>query len=341
MIDKYLSFITINRITTIISLILVMFILNFWTSILEKQLSILWKKLKIPGSVRWATFDAASSSLPEFLTALIWLIILWNKWIEVWIGTIWGSAVFNILIIPAFVLLFYKWPKNIKVNLLWIKRDTIFYILSIIIFILWIFSGALGIMWLALVLLYIVYLITLYKHSLKHRKLNKEEIQIAYNEVVNKKVNYLFILLSLILIYFWVEVSVTAANRIWEKLHISMLVIALILLASMSSIPDTLLSIKSSQKWDANAWIWNAVWSNIFDICIWLWVPILIWILFMWLNPHVNFKSNIWIFTFLLVSVFIYYIILSKKKLSSKDSLYLIWLYLIFILYVVYLAYFL
>lgn len=338
MLEHYLWFISTNWFTVIITLVVVMVLLNFATWLLEWELSTLWKKLKIPGSVRWATFDATSSSLPEFLTALVWLMVLWNKWLEVWIGTIWGSAVFNILIIPAFVLLFYRWTKHIEINLWSIKRDSIFYILSILIFILWIFSGALTIMWVALVLLYVVYLITLYKHSVKHRKLNEEEIQVAYDEVADKKVNYFLILLALILIYVWVEAAVVGANWIWETLHISMLVVSLVLLAGITSIPDTLLSMKSTKKWDADAWMWNAVGSNIFDICIWLWLPILIWTLFMWLNPHVDFNSNVWIFIFLFISVIIYFLILSKKWLWKKDSLYLFALYLLFIAYVVYLS---
>jgi len=79
MLDSYLSFITYNWWSVIISLLFIMYLLNFWTWILEEQLSVIWKKLKIPNSVRWATFDAASSSLPEFLTSLTGLMILKEK----------------------------------------------------------------------------------------------------------------------------------------------------------------------------------------------------------------------------------------------------------------------
>ncbi len=338
MLEQYLWFISTNWLTVIVSLVVVMILLNLSAWLLEKELWILWRKLKIPGSVRWATFDAASSSLPEFLTALVWLMVLWNKWLEVWIGTIWWSAVFNILIIPAFVLLFYKGTQNIKISLWWIKRDSIFYILSILIFILGIFSWALTIMWIALILLYVVYLITLYKHSVKHRKTNEEEIEKAYTEVADKKVNYFLILLSLTLIYVWVEASVVAATWIWGTLHIGMLVVSLVLLAGITSIPDALLSVKSVQKWDIDAWMGNAVGSNIFDICIWLGLPILIWTLFMWLHPHINFNQNVSIFIFLLISVIMYFLILSKKWLWKKDSFFLLALYLLFIAYVVYLG---
>lgn len=338
MLEHYLWFITTNWLTVIISLIFVMFILNFWTSILEIQLWVIWKKIKIPWSVRWATFDAISSSLPEFLTSLVWLFILWNKWLEVGIWTIAWSAIFNILIIPAFVLLTYKWIKKISIHKWYLSRDTIFYILSIIILLLGLYSNALTIMSIALMMLYIVYIIVLYKNSIKHKKENNKEIMEAYNEVKDIKISYLKIVIALFLIYLWVEIAVTWASWIWEKLHISMLIISLVLLAWVTSIPDTLLSIKSSKKWDADAWISNAVGSNIFDICIWLGLPIFLWTTFLWLNPETHFNQNIWIFSFLIISIIIYFIILYKKNIWKKDSIYLFILYSLFIIYLAYLS---
>jgi len=338
MLEKYLHFVTINWVSVIVSLIVVMIVLNYATSILEEQLSVIWKKIKIPASVRWATFDAISSSLPEFLTSLVGLFVLWSKWLEVWIGTIWWSAIFNILIIPALVLLFYKWKDMIKIEVKWIKRDSMFYVLSIVILLVWLYLNQLVLMGFLLVLNYLVYVWFLYKHSQDHRKANAEEVQKAYDEVRNTKISYLMIIISLVLIYVWVEVSVVAAEWIGKQLWISVLIVSLILLAWITSIPDTLLSIKASRKWDIDAGLSNAVWSNIFDICIWLWVPILIWVLLLWLHPHVDFWTNFWIFIFIIISTIAYFVILSKSKISKKDGIWLIGLYILFILYLVYIS---
>jgi len=335
MLEHYLWFITSSWYSVIISLIVIMIVLNYATTILEEQLSVIGKKLKIPASVRWATFDAISSSLPEFLTSLVGLILLGNAWLEVGIWTIWGSAIFNILIIPAFVLLFYKWVKEIKVEAWWVKRDTIFYVLSIFILLAWIYFNQLTLMWIALLILYAFYVYYLYKSSLKHRELNFEEVEKAFNSVKDKKIFYCKILLALVLIYIWVEASVTAATWIWEQLHISTLVISLVLLASISSIPDTLLSIKASKKWDIDAGLSNAVWSNIFDICIGLWLPIVIWTTLMNLNPKVDFNSQIWVFWFLFLSTIIYFVLLNWKKISKNYWFILIFLYIVFIAYLV------
>ena len=312
-----------------------MIVLNLSTTILEEQLSLIWKKIKIPVSVRWATFDAVSSSLPEFLTSLVGLLVLKKNWLEVWIWTIWWSAIFNVLIIPALVLLFYKW-KQVKVETKWIKRDTIFYTLSILVFILGLYFNQLLWMWVILVIIYIWYIIYLYKQSLEHRKNNVKEVQKNYNLVKEKKINYFKILISLVLIYIWVEASVMAIQRIWTQLKISVLIVSLVLLAAITSIPDTMLSVKASRKWDIDAGLSNAVGSNIFDICVWLGVPILIGVWFMKLNPEVNFSESIEIFVFLIISTMAYYFLLHKKKLLKQDWYWLLALYVLFIINLIY-----
>ena len=52
-----------------------------------------------------------------------------------------------------------------------------------------------------LVSLYLLYLFVLYNESQKHKEANSKEIEKAYREVKNKKISYLTILYSLVLIY--------------------------------------------------------------------------------------------------------------------------------------------
>jgi cation:H+ antiporter len=96
--------------------------------------------------------------------------------------------------------------------------------------------------------------------------------------------------------------------------------------------------VKASKKWDIDASLSNAVWSNIFDICIWLWIPIIIWVWIMWLNPEINFYEHLPIFTFLIISVFVYLIVLSQKKITKRSGFYLLLLYIIFIIYLIYIS---
>ncbi len=335
MLENYLWFITTNWLSIIITLTIVMIVLNYATDALEEEISTIWKKLKLPNSVRWAIFDASISSLPELLTAIAWLIILGSKWLEVGTWTIWWSALFNILIIPAAVLLVYKGKKTIQVDRWWIKRDSLFYIISIIIFLIWLYLNQLELMGIALVILYTLYVLYLYKQSLEHRKENEKEVQIAYDSVKNKKIWYTKIIIALIIIYISIEMAVVASKWIWDMLNISVLIVSLVILAWITSIPDTLLSIKSSKKWDINAWLSNAVGSNIFNICIWLWVPILIWTSFMWLEPEFDFNKNLNLFIFVIFATAIYFIILNLKNINKKNGYIFITLYILMIIYLI------
>lgn len=335
MLEQYLWFITTNWFTVIISLILIMIILNYATWVLEKEISTIWKKLKILPSVRWAIFDASMSSLPEFLTALVWLFILWEKWLEVGTWTIWGSALFNILIIPAAVLLAYNWKKPIKIDPSSIKRDSIFYFLSIIVILVWLYFNQLKITSIALITVYVSYIFYLYKQSLNHRNQYKESIEKDYENVKNIKISYLKIFIWLAIVYLGVEVAVSAAEWMWKELHVSTFIISLVVLAGITSIPDTMLSIKASNKWDVDAWFSNAVGSNIFDICIWLWVPMFIWTFFMWLHPVINFKDNFYLFMFVILATIIYLIVLNLNNISKKTWYALLILYILIIIYII------
>jgi cation:H+ antiporter len=269
---------------------------------------------------------------------MVWLMSFGAAWLEIWIWTVSWSAIFNILIIPFFSIIFYSWLKKIKPEKSWINRDSLFYLFSVSVFLLWLYFGELLIMSLVLISIYIWYLWALYSDAQKNKKKNAELVEEAYNEVKNKKISYFTISYALILIYLWVEVAVVCASFIWETLWISALVVSLIVLAAVTSIPDTLLSVKSAKKWMINASLSNAVWSNIFDICIWLWVPIAIWIWFMWLDPKVDFATQAPIFLFLVASVIFYFWILQKKYIKKSDSIYFLMFYLVFIGYLVYIS---
>uniref|UniRef100_A0A8C6XJV3 Solute carrier family 24 member 2 n=1 Tax=Naja naja TaxID=35670 RepID=A0A8C6XJV3_NAJNA len=94
------------------------------------SLTVITEKLKISDDVAGATFMAAGGSAPELFTSLIGIFISHSN---VGIGTIVGSAVFNILFVIGMCALFSKqilhltwWP---------LFRDVSFYILDLILLI--------------------------------------------------------------------------------------------------------------------------------------------------------------------------------------------------------------
>nr|XP_057918756.1 sodium/potassium/calcium exchanger 3-like isoform X1 [Doryrhamphus excisus] len=93
------------------------------------------ENLHLSQDVAGATFMAAGSSAPELFTSLIGVFITKG---DVGVGTIVGSAVFNILVIIGICGIFAGQP----ISLSWwpLLRDAVFYILSIIVLILVIYD---------------------------------------------------------------------------------------------------------------------------------------------------------------------------------------------------------
>lgn len=113
------------------------------------------ENLELSQDVAGATFMAAGSSAPELFTSLIGVFITKG---DVGVGTIVGSAVFNILVIIGICGIFSGQP----ISLSWwpLFRDAVFYILSIVVLILVIFDEK--VMWwetIILISMYGIYII--------------------------------------------------------------------------------------------------------------------------------------------------------------------------------------
>lgn len=91
------------------------------------SLDVIIEKLEIQDDVAGATFMAAGGSAPELFTSVIGVFVSFD---DVGIGTIVGSAVFNILFVIGMCAIFSK----TVLNLTWwpLFRDCFFYSLSLI-----------------------------------------------------------------------------------------------------------------------------------------------------------------------------------------------------------------
>ncbi|TKR92353.1 hypothetical protein L596_007024 [Steinernema carpocapsae] len=115
------------------------------------SLGVITEKLDISDDVAGATFMAAGGSAPEFFTSIIGVFIAQNN---VGIGTIVGSATFNILCVLAFCTLF----SHSVLHLTWwpLFRDVTFYICSL--FMLVVFFLDEQIRWYEALSLFVVYI---------------------------------------------------------------------------------------------------------------------------------------------------------------------------------------
>lgn len=330
-----------------IVLIVMIFVINKASDTLGDALHVLGVKLKVPNSVRGATFDAVSSSFPEFSTAMV-AVIVYKEFADVGVPTIAGSGIFNILLIPMLTIFAYKGSQLLKADRAGVIRDMVFYTISIVVLMVMAFSGAFTpLSGTVLLLVYVGYIVTLYIQTKKHQRNltlgeeigEKHELQVGLKEdgedsdmvdMSNGKI-FFTILITMTLLWLSSDAIVQSALIVSSTFNIPKIIIAVVILAACTSIPDTLLSIKSARLGDADGAVSNAVGSNIFDICVCLGVPMII----AGKSIPVNIGENIVIFSFLLISMLTTALLLLKKKgVGKKDALIMAFVYGLFIAYI-------
>ena len=138
------------------------------------------KKLKLSSDMAGSTLMAARSSAPELSVALF-AIFMSGHHEAIGVGTIVGSALFNILVITGMVMWYRRSTK-----LIWqpIFRDIIFYIVAVLLLGYIFFKGELSLLGSALLVgIYVLYVVVVYfwKRILPYEDVedeNNEEIEI-------------------------------------------------------------------------------------------------------------------------------------------------------------------
>lgn len=227
---------------------------------------------RLPRSVKGATLDAISSSFPELMIALFAVIAFQH--FEVGVGTIAGSALFNLLIITGISVLVA--PKAFKVSRNVVMRDGVFYIISVATLLIALFATK---TWTLLIPLSFILIYLLYFKEIVHdvHEFHKETARKKKKHSKIKLPRELTIAIICMLVigfasYFLTEHAIAFA----EAIHVSPLVIAFTVMAAATSLPDAVISIGNARKGHIDDATSNVFGSNIFDILIGLSIPILL-----------------------------------------------------------------
>ncbi len=319
---------------------------------------------KMPLGIKGATLNAVASSMPEFLTTLFFLFYLRDAdGFSGGLGVTSGSALFNLLIIPALVvLMLFKCTdgKCVELNKKVLLREGSVLIISQLIFVSFLFSGKLlarhG---LILVLVYLVYLAILFLITRKRRKSPREYIRPAATQKRNllgalltldmiaivlngRKINTIraWVLLgaSTLVMTFGTWLLVYGTDLFGEVTNIPLIFVAVVLSAAATSVPDTIISIKDSRKGNFDDAISNALGSNIFDIAFALGFPILLYNLIHGESVELNqnllaFTKEVWVFL-LLATFLALAIMLTGKKFTRLKAIMMLGIYLLFLFFV-------
>jgi len=310
------------------------------------------QRLNMNHDMAGATLMAIGSSAPELFVALISLIKPGNHG-AIGIGTIVGSAVFNILGIIGAVAVVRKsvlaWQP--------VLRDMIFYSISIIALIVVFYDGQIELYEAAiLVVIYGVYILAVSKwrklfpyeelDTIEEEEESLEEEEAPIWEKAFKPFDYMIDrIFPPIRYYYWVFtisiiliaglswVLVESAVVISEILRVPQVVIALTVLAVGTSVPDLMSSVIVAKQGRGGMALSNAVGSNIFDILIGLGFPWALIIIFTKDTvPVVTdqlFVSVILLFSSVLIILLL--LVINNWSIGRKAGIFLLLLYVAFI----------
>lgn len=319
---------------------------------------------KLPAGIKGATINAIASSMPEFLTTIFFLFYLRDaEGFSAGLGVSSGSALFNLLIIPAMavlMLIHLKRKEKITLNKKILLREGLVLLLSQMIFIAFLFNNDLDEMnGLVLLLVYMVYLGALFLIS----KRGKKEDPGFETPEAKGKLPWPLKIITLDITPLVLKGKPVTARRAWMLLGTSTLVMSLgswilvkgtdmfgdatkiplifvsvVLSAAATSVPDTILSMKDAKKGNYDDAISNALGSNIFDIAFALGLPILLYNLVygnsISLPPEIqDFTQEVWIFL-LLATILALVIMLWGKQFTRRKAWLLLGIYFLFILFV-------
>ncbi len=133
------------------------------------------------------------------------------------------------------------------------------------------FSRSDGIILLLLFGLFVIYLIQL---LFKRSEYSEEEIEkIKYSPIVA----IIIIIVAIILIIYSSDLIVASAKEIATRLHISEKLITMFAIVIGTSLPEMVMTVTSAKKGEFDIAIGNIIGTNIFNICIVLGLPVIIY----------------------------------------------------------------
>ena len=319
---------------------------------------------EMPPGIKGATLNAVASSMPEFLTTIFFLFYLRNaEGFSGGLGVTSGSALFNLLIIPAMVVLILFTAgkgRDIILNKKVLLREGLVLLISQVVFVNLLFRGELlarhGLILVVIYLLYLglLWIITSRKkivdpgyklllednsRSVLHRMLTLDITRLVlHGRDMTAARAWLLLGCSTMVMTFGTWLLVYATDLFGKVTDIPLIFVAVVFSAAATSVPDTIISIKDAKKGNYDDALSNALGSNIFDIAFALGLPVLMYNLIygesMTLNADVlAFTKEVWVFL-ILATILALGIMLTGKRFNRRKAFLLLGIYALFLVFV-------
>jgi len=323
--------------------------------------------------IKGPTINAIASSLPELLISSMFLFHFKDiKGFSAGYATIIGSSAFNIAMIPviAFIYIYIKKGKEkvFHINKEIVKQDSFFLLGSIIILSLGFFVGInvyLASMLILFYFSYVYYVIQTRSTDIINNNLEINNtiiptedgkffpsvlslrlFRIFFKGRVDSFTSIFVLLASVLIIGGSCYLLVLATEDLSHHLGINLFFGAFIIAAIASSIPDTIFSVQDAKNDRFIDSFSNAYGSNIFDICIGIGLPVLVysflygsismnipierigWLGNYMLSGNLFIWSLLILFSFTIIVSLVYY----KFSLKLNSAFVIFFLYILFVI---------
>jgi cation:H+ antiporter len=230
---------------------------------LVEGLGVISRKFIISEAVLGASIAAIGSSAPEFGSSAFSVI---EGHPTIGLGTIIGSAIFNITVIVGAVALFGKYKLSKRV----FYRDGLFYLLTVVIAVIGVADGNISrieaILW---TLTFLGYLGWLVYDARRGKPVPKEAVR-----MISMRRAAAYVIGGLIFIALGAWLLVHSVISLAAEAGISEALFSLIVVAVGTSVPDLITSAQAARKGMSSLAVSNAIGSNIFDILACLGIPL-------------------------------------------------------------------
>jgi cation:H+ antiporter len=232
----------------------------------------------LPDAVRGSLLMAVASSMPELATGLLALGV--HADFELGMSAIVGSAIYNILVIPACSV--YARGEALRTNKELVYREAQFYLIAVVSLMVVlsmaviyygpaplvedgrrIFQGTFS-RGLALVPLFL-YGVYLY---IQFEEVRDALVENPPNLSINALQEWLALLMSIALILAGVDILLRVAIALGELLGTPTFLWGMTVVATATSLPDTFVSVKASAAGRIESSITNVLGSNVFDLLV-------------------------------------------------------------------------
>ena len=283
--------------------------------------------LKVSKMLIGLTIVAFGTSAPEFAVSVKSLI---SGSGDIVLGNVIGSNILNILLILGVSSMFHF--LNVKNNT--VKRELPITLLFTTLFIVLLsdnllgsgvnsFTRSDGIVLLLFFLVFIYYLISMARNKIGN---DEEKYMPIFKSII-------YTVLGIVAIVLGSNMVVDSATKLATIIGVSEKLISLTIIALGTSLPELVTSITATRKGEYDLAIGNVVGSNIFNLGIVIGLPVSLF------GGISNISFNYIDLIVMFLSVFLLFIFsLSNKKISKKEGIIFLILFVIYYSYVIFMG---